>query len=501
MTDLRLPGRHHSAASWRPILLKGVVGLTGLAFLLAAGVGVTIHARPTVILCTCIAIASLTWFSPAMATRAVLVLLVITPLLDVIPQLRPEDINYHLLYAALALPVAVVVYARSSRPAFDSGALFLVIVLISALVTLLTESTLAADYGYLLWPATTLAVYLMVLNSRENLHRWLTGSVIGFAVVEAVCGISQSFVGWPVFSSVLPVLFRSDRGILGYFIPGVSASVANGSGTFQHFNGLGSLLALALPLSLGVLLRRPTSAGRILLFGLLAVGLLVTYSRGAWLGGILGCLFFVWTLHPRGSRSWIPLLLAASITAVTLLVPFFVRYYEATQNVSTRVVTWRFAFSAWLEHSSWIPLGSGFGLFQQRILSSDSAVGTQTLSALHSSFLQILLELGVLGLCVFAWFLYTTIRPSLSGTEAAWQTAWQPATLGGILAFLISQSVDNALFAVTGTCAFALIACLRRADARVVLSRPTMSGTDAHQTEANTLIAEQDVRVDGHAAR
>ena len=144
-----------------------------------------------------------------------------------------------------------------------------------------------------------------------------------------------------------------------------------------------------------------------------------------------------------------------------MLTPYVIHYYDATQNVSSRLITWRYAMDIWLSHPEWIPFGSGFGAFQQRLLVGGGSTPALTLTALHSGYLQVLLELGVSGACLLAWFLITTARPHLArrGTE------WQVAVLGAVIAFLASQVVDNALFAVTGTCAFALIACLRRTDA------------------------------------
>ena len=447
-------------SSWTKASLGAFVLLT---LLMAAGAGVTVYARPTAVLCACLAVASLTWYSPLHATRVALAVMIVTPFVVVVPQLQPDRVNYSLLYAVIVLPVAIVVCARSPRLVFDSGAVFLTIILGSALVTLLMGDALYSDYGYLLWPVTTLAVYLIIQNAGRNLHRWVSGLILVFASVEAVVGISQSVLGWPVFPLALPALFQTDRGVLGYLLPGISRAVANGSGTFEHFNGLGSLLALALPLSFGQLLRRPASLWRVLLFTVLAMGLLMTYSRGAWLGGTLGCMLVFWTCRPRASRAWVPLLLAGTVMTAALVAPSIVSYYSATQNVSSRLVTWRFALSFWSQHVDWITFGSGFGSFQQRFLAQESVLRAQMLTALHSGFLQILLEVGIVGLVVFAWVLVTTVRPHLARRSMRWQSV----ALASVLAFLVSQTVDNALFAMTGTCAFALVACLRRADARV----------------------------------
>jgi len=265
-----------------------------------------------------------------------------------------------------------------------------------------------------------------------------------------------------VFALATSTLYASDRGPLGFVLPGVSRSVSNGSGTFAHFNGLGSLLALSVPLSFGWLLQGPRSFRRLVPFVMLVTGLLLSYSRGGWVGGAFGCILVYWASRPRASRSWVPILAASLLLAAALLAPYLAAYYGATQNVSSRLATWRYALDYWLQHAERIPFGSGFGSFQQTILAQRVSLGGATLSALHSSFLQILLEIGIAGLLLLGWFLVTTIRPYVARRRPGWQT-W---ALGGMVGFLVSQIFDSALFGMTGTCAFALAACLRRADAR-----------------------------------
>ena len=453
---------HVSPPSAR-LIPPGLLGLLAL-FVTAAvvGAGAQSSTGPTAALCAMLTVAVVSWYSPQRATRVVLMLLFVTPFLMVTPQLRPDEFNYSAIFCLAAAPVAAVVCARARKFRLDSGALLLAIILLSAFVTLLTNGSLVSSYSYLLWPLTTLAVYLMVLNAAESAGRQLITALLAFALVEALLGLSQSLLQWPVFSFATPVLYTSDRGLLGYILPGFTRFVGNGSGTFQHFNGLGSLLALSLPIAFGRVLDRPRSTGRLLLFAVLAVALLMTYSRGGWIGGAIGCLLAYWMARPRESRQWIPVLVAVGLLAAALAAPYLAAYYGATQNVSSRILTWRYGVTYWLDHPPQIPFGAGFGSFQQSILAQRVTPGGLILSALHSSFLQILLEIGVLGMLLFAWFLITTLSPFLRDRRPSWQS-W---ALAGMLGFLVSQLFDNALFGLTGTLFFALAACLRRPDGR-----------------------------------
>jgi hypothetical protein len=432
------------------------------AIAVAIGIGTATMVRPLILAVAVLVSASLTWFSPRLMARAALAMLFITPFLAVTPQLSPDQVNYSALYVVAVLPVSVVICATARRLTIDLGAALLVAALLSALITLLSNAVLVTQYQYMLWPLTTLAVYLLVLNSVDDLHRWLLGAICAFSLVEAFLGISQSFLGRPVFSLAAPVLFKTNRGLLGYVLPGFSNVVGNGSGTFQHFNGLGSTLALALPISLGWLLGNPRDVRRLLLFAILFMGLVASYSRGGLIAGILGCMYVYWTSRPRSSRSLIPLVVAGAFVLGAVLAPSVAAYYDATQNVSSRVATWRFALAYWLDHPEKVPFGLGFGFLQQTVLAQLASTRGTTLATLHSSLLQVLVEFGIVGLVVFGWFFIATARPFLFSRPNGWQV-W---VLGGMLAFLISQIADNSLFGMGGTCVFALAACLRRRDTR-----------------------------------
>jgi hypothetical protein len=335
-------------------------------------------------------------------------------------------------------------------------------VLVSGLVALAAGGDVVHNYAYLVWPITTLSFYLLLLSSPDDHHEWLIGLLVGFAAIEAVLGMSQSLFRWPVFTFASPDIFESDRGLLAYVLSGVSAHVGNGSGTFQHFNALGGLLALTLPISFGWLISQRHSPARILVFGLIAAGLLMTYSRGGWLGAAVGCGAAYWLSRPNSLRPLVPFVLAGLLAVGAAMTSYISAYYTATENMSIRVATWRFAMHHWLQHSETAPFGAGFGAFQQTVLAREISAGAYMMPALHSSLLQLLLELGVAGMLIFLWFVVTTIRPYVLERHQGWQ-AW---VIGGMVAFLVSQAFDNAMFLMIGTCMFALTACLRRPDAR-----------------------------------
>ena len=442
-------------------------GLAALA--VAAGILSVRFSAPLALVAAMFAAGALAWHAPDVAVRAVVIPLGLLPFVSVTPQLHPEALNYTAYYAALAVPVAVAACARAGRLRIDSGSLFLVLMFVNTAVAIGVHGAFAADYGPLLWGVTTLSLYLGLSATRANLHRMLTAVLLAAAFVEATLGLSQSLLGWPSFSLAAGELSTTDRGLLGYILPGFTRLVTNGTGTFAHFNHLGAFLSLALPLAFGRLLLPSRRWTDLVLVAVLAGGLLTSYSRAGWIGGLVGCLVVFWASRRRSSRSWLPILASAVLLLGAILAPYLASYYTLTQNVSTRVSTWDYAVGKWLEApASWV-FGLGFGSFQMEFLQGASAEGMRALTALHSGLLQILLELGIVGAVVFAWFVVTTVRPHL----ALRRPGWQPAAAGGIVGLLVSQCLDNALFSISGVLVFALAACLRRADARPsVAQRP-----------------------------
>ena len=80
------------------------------------------------------------------------------------------------------------------------------------------------------------------------------------------------------------------------------------------------------------------------------------------------------------------------------------------------------------------------------------------MAALHSGYLQILLEFGLVGLALFGLWLYAVIRAGL----AAPRSPFRIMLLGACLAFLAHQAIDNAMFNYAGVLFVAMMACTER---------------------------------------
>ena len=130
--------------------------------------------------------------------------------------------------------------------------------------------------------------------------------------------------------------------------------------------------------------------------------ILLTWSRGAWLGLFLECLLFL-LFHSKKSRIaalFLPLLVLLSIPVLPQ--NFRGRLFSigdlGESSVRYRLLTWRGTLRMFREH----PFGIGVGERAWRLVYSHYAVsGTQRVMHAHNLFLQVACEVGIVGLVLF----------------------------------------------------------------------------------------------------
>lgn len=146
-----------------------------------------------------------------------------------------------------------------------------------------------------------------------------------------------------------------------------------------------------------------------------AVCILLTWSRGAWLGLALEILLFL-LFHSQKSRHLLrftPLLL--------LFVPLLPNNFRARlfsigdlgeSSIRYRLQTWVGAWRMLVSH----PVGIGVGERAWRVIYPHFAVsGTKTVMHAHNVFLQVATELGIVGLTVFLLLLGVVLRRGMQG--------------------------------------------------------------------------------------
>ena len=322
------------------------------------------------------------------------------------------------------------------------------------------------------------AVAAFLLLDRSQATRFLLGLLAAISLV-GVWALSLRAFGGPGSYEVASVSADATRRL---------------AAPLGYSNALGLLAAIGIVLAVGlaVRLRRPLAAAPVFV---LAPTLYFTYSRGAWLALAAGGIAALGLAVPRLSRRTmlgvaIVVICAGAIALVRVGGPggAIREFSHAAPSVkadrsrrlfslsgSSRAQYWHVAWRDYQQHP-W--LGSGAGSFQREWLRSRPA-DLPVLDA-HSLYLEILAELGPVGLGLLAALL---ALPFAAGLISRKQPLAAPA-FGGYVAYLVhvAQDWDWELPAVTLAglgCAVALLILAGREPRRPLGRRARVAGIGA----------------------
>lgn len=231
-------------------------------------------------------------------------------------------------------------------------------------------------------------------------------------------------------------------------------------GTVGHPVYLGSFLVLMLPLSLWMLYQAP-SGTRALVPALIAMaisaGLLLTFTRGAWLGGAVGGLTYL--RHRSGKQFWsfylaVGLLLGSAFSIDAVWETFESRATVGQiKNFKTNQRGVAYAQTlAILSHQPLFGIGTGMYRF------AGGRVGDWNHTP-DNMYLRILSEHGVVGLVVVGT-LFVTVCQSIRYAQATMRTRGRVAesdlcraVLSSVVGFLVDLVTCDALyFSTTRIC-------------------------------------------------
>lgn len=366
---------------------------------------------------------------------------------------------FYLSDAALLILLLTEAWSRTMRPQADlpptSGRIHFLVLIPLLLLTLLAWLSVswAQDKALALYLSVRLAgLFLLVLvlvrlRPRTN---WLSG-VLAFtlffqAVIALLQFLLQNDLGWQAWGEVE----------LG--VPGLASVVRvgvdqyiRGYGLTPHPNILGGVL-VALLLILVTQFLAAQGRGRVfwlIILGIGAVGLLVTFSRSAWLGGVVGGGFLLlWLLLTPTWRQkygrlvgW-PIALAVFVLIIFVAMRpelFLARLRPSTSYTESRSLDER-AGLALLARELVItfPLtGVGVGGFTPAIANqAEQMTGVRPQPA-HNIPLLVTTELGLLGGLFWLWLMVTPVL----GMLIAWREHRLTLLGLGLTAALIALAV------------------------------------------------------------
>ena len=258
---------------------------------------------------------------------------------------------------------------------------------------IVTRGGRASLYSALAY-ATLMMIYFMVANlvrTQETLQR-LVDVLVGSCVLVALGGLWQHFFGH-IEVTYLDMSLFSDLGGRVY-------------ATWENPNMLAEHLILVLPLILARVAnskRLLRGVGHFLCFAAVAVCLVYTWSRGAWLGAIVAVAIFLLCLSHRTLSYG----LLAALPAAALL-PFIperiTRRFLSIGNLSDSSVTYR--LNLWngvkdMIGDHWM---SGVGVGESAfctVYSQYALPGIESAMHSHSLYLQLICCFGIVGALIF----------------------------------------------------------------------------------------------------
>jgi O-antigen ligase len=308
----------------------------------------------------------------------------------------------------------------------------------------------AAIKESLKWLELLVALLIVVDLARgPNAARWVIGAMFVAGAAEAAYGAVQ---------------FVTDSGPGAFQLQGALRAF----GHFDQPNPFAGYLTTILPLAVCMALcqANPTRFRGAALgaSAVMAVGIGLSQSRGAWLGAAVAtlCLLLMWNRFTR--RLVIPcalLVVLALALAVSGLLPaaildrlaqtveyfgvFDVRNVEVSSDnwaVVERMAHWQAGWYMFLDHS-W--LGVGAGNYAQAYPDYFVGMWRDPLGHAHNYYLNMLAELGVIGgslLLLLLGLVFSKFGQALLDSEPGGHAFWR-AVLAGVFGGLVVFCVHN----------------------------------------------------------
>ncbi len=342
--------------------------------------------------------------------------------------------------------------------------LFGLILLFGGSISVTPGDSLHSSVIYFLF----LLLYFPVVNllhTREWLNRALR-VLLCSVIITAVIGILQYYSG-----NVSTVW--QDMHLFAN-LPGRATA------TLGNPNVLGEyLIATAfLPLALLHTRTRKMRVSGLVFFGLTVFCLVLTWSRGAWLGFALALLLYLLFIS---RHAWIPVLLCGAAMPIlyftlpqTVISRFLSIFNGTDSSVSARLSIWKSSVSL-LKDVFISGIGWGNQVFSQ-YYTRFAISGTEYAIHSHSLVLQIPLTLGIAGTVVFVLILisflrqFCTTRPYLH--QSSYGMLWRLfiACFSGMTALLIQGLSDYIFYNVRIFCLFFLLLAFSSAIRRTFLT-------------------------------
>jgi len=221
--------------------------------------------------------------------------------------------------------------------------------------------------------------------------------------------------------------------------------------SFNHYNSLASFLVVAFFINFGFCLENIKKYKKLVIKDafyylnilLITFCIAMTYSRGGWISFIFGLMIMLIILFIKDKKNFIYGCLFSILFLIVLLfvTPLRDRLLFIFQGGdAARLERWRITFSIF-KSSPW--LGKGIGTFMEHF-PENTTIGFQYA---HNSYLQLLVEIGIIGLLPFLLMLIQWLKNSLYFLKSHENFIFI-GIFCGLCAFLVHSFFDNQLFSL-----------------------------------------------------
>jgi len=251
-----------------------------------------------------------------------------------------------------------------------------------------------------------LAINLM--NTREWLARCVDAIVFPAAIVAVFGILSYSNISMP------------DAWLDSNMFSDISSRAVS---TFENPNTLATYLIMTAPF-LWIKMRDGDATGREKMLALIGsaaslVCIVLTWSRGGWIGYLMGLVIYLFVSYRYTLKYFFVIGLAVPAGYFLLPKSVLTRFMSIgnLNDSSTyyRLLTWKGSLKMFLDNIVG-GVGVGTSAFNQ-MYPIYSYMGTEATSHSHNLFLQIGLELGIVGLAVFVAIMFGIARNGFGGLK------------------------------------------------------------------------------------
>ncbi len=284
--------------------------------------------------------------------------------------------------------------------------LFMAAVLIFSVTSLHPQGSLRELSIY----AVSFVLFFLIFNqldSKERLYRFLSCALLA-ALLVSLYGIYQYIIGVPVESAWVDM----DRH------PLLRTRVYS---VFGNPNILAEYLVMLIPFGLALAWSSGEKWKRFFFLAVTAamgLTLLLTFSRGGWAGLAAALLFFVLLKNWRYLLLLLPLALAGAAFLPDVVLERLLTIFslEDTSNIY-RLVVWQEALG--IIRDFWATgVGLGYQSFVE-VYPYYMITRVKTPFHVHNTYLQFLVETGIMGFTIFIWLLASILKKGIKSLPQA----------------------------------------------------------------------------------